>query len=644
MDVAQAPPKGKLGLPPAGQPLAGTTIPLGLYLWRRIYEVGTRTIFGVPGDFNLQLLDHIYNVAGLKWIGNANELNAAYAADGYARVKGAPGCLVTTHGVGELSAMNGIAGAMTEQVKVIHVVGQTTRKMQRNRMMIHHSVGQIQSGSQRLQQGFKRVQGAAAELKDAESAPAEIDRVIRECILRSLPVYIFIPLDLVGEHVSSDLLDTPLDLSFPEDALSEGSINAAVKQIEEAIYASRNPAVLVDCLVQRHNAVEELKRLVGKLSIPIYATNMGKAIIDETHPNYVSIYNGTVCAPGVTEAFRASDLVLVVGSIPSDTNSGGFTRKITPENSIDITPTSVTVKGAKPITACPIKPLLARLAESISRNKVPEVEKPSLPDPPFESDHDSKAITQSWIWHRIAKFMQPWDVVYGETGTAAFGMPDAIYPPNVTWITQTYYGSIGYATPSALGADVALTEHAEDGTRPRGRTLLLTGDGSLQLTIQEVGTMIHYGLAPVIFLINNAGYTIERVIHGARQPYNDIVPYNFSHTLQLFGMPEDEAKANFHRVATKAEFEEVVAKESVRHPNKVQLIEVVMDALDAPWRLVNQVATRGEESIKKMKEAGFKIREHQKVLPLVNGSDGDAKPTVGMQGAVDGNPEKQQKA
>lgn len=213
-----------------------------------------------------------------------------------------------------------------------------------------------------------------------------------------------------------------------------------------------------------------------------------------------------------------------------------------------------------------------------------------------------------------------------------------------SWITQTYYGSIGYATPSALGADVALTEHAEDGTRPRGRTLLLTGDGSLQLTIQEVGTMIHYGLAPVIFLINNAGYTIERVIHGARQPYNDIVPYNFSHTLQLFGMPEDEAKANFHRVATKAEFEEVVAKESVRHPNKVQLIEVVMDALDAPWRLVNQVATRGEESIKKMKEAGFKIREHQKVLPLVNGSDGDAKPTVGMQGAVDGNPEKQQKA
>lgn len=84
--------------------------------------MGINHIQGVPGDFNLNLLDHIYHVDGLEWTGNTNELNAAYAADGYGRVHGA-GCVVTTHGVGELSALNGIAGAMTEQVKVIHVVG-----------------------------------------------------------------------------------------------------------------------------------------------------------------------------------------------------------------------------------------------------------------------------------------------------------------------------------------------------------------------------------------------------------------------------------------------------------------------------------------------------------------------------------------
>ena len=86
------------------------TIPLGLYLWTRIKQVGVNRIFGVPGDFNLTLLDHIYDVEGLEWVGNTNELNAAYAADGYARTMHGAGCLVTTHGVGELSALNGIAG------------------------------------------------------------------------------------------------------------------------------------------------------------------------------------------------------------------------------------------------------------------------------------------------------------------------------------------------------------------------------------------------------------------------------------------------------------------------------------------------------------------------------------------------------
>lgn len=76
------------------------TIPLGRFLWERIHQAGVKRVFGVPGDFNLTLLDHIYDVDGMEWVGNTNELNAAYAADGYARVKDGAGCLVTTHGVG----------------------------------------------------------------------------------------------------------------------------------------------------------------------------------------------------------------------------------------------------------------------------------------------------------------------------------------------------------------------------------------------------------------------------------------------------------------------------------------------------------------------------------------------------------------
>lgn len=178
-----------------------------------------------------------------------------------------------------------------------------------------------------------------------------------------------------------------------------------------------------------------------------------------------------------------------------------------------------------------------------------------------------------------------------------------------SWITQTYYGSIGYATPAALGSELALDDISHKNGNKRGRTVLVTGDGSLQLTVQELGTMISNNTRPIILLINNAGYTIERVIHGAKQQYNDISPWNYSHALRLFGMNEDDAQRSFHRATTKAELNDIFAKEEVRNPKSVVLIEIVMEPLDAPWRLIEQVATRGPDSIKKMKEAGFKFRE-----------------------------------
>ena len=148
---------------------------------------------------------------GLEWIGNTNELNAAYAADGYARVKNGAGCLITTHGVGELSALNAIGGSMTEQVKVIHVVGQTSLKMQKARMMIHHSIG-FSPSHQIFNDASRNFRVAAAEIQKAEGAAEEIDRVLRECFVKSGPVYVFVPIDLVDVHVPSKALQTPLNL------------------------------------------------------------------------------------------------------------------------------------------------------------------------------------------------------------------------------------------------------------------------------------------------------------------------------------------------------------------------------------------------------------------------------------------------
>ncbi|KAF1350921.1 thiamine diphosphate-binding protein [Delphinella strobiligena] len=443
---------------------------------------------GVPGDFNLQLLDHIYHVPGLRWVGNANELNAAYAADGYARVKGGAGCR-------ELSALNGIAGAMTEQVKVIHVVGQTTRDMQVNRKLIHHSIG-LDPDHQVFNKAFRV---AGAQLWDKENATTEIDRAIRECFIKSGPVTIHFPLDMVDEQVPMSLLDTPIDLTLPEDEASKKATKDAVKAIIEAVSESRSPVVFIDCLVQRHDAVAELNELVDKLGFPIYASNMGKGLVDEHHSKYVGIYNGTVSSPGLSQAFEASDLVLSFGALLcSQTYSGIY-----------------------------IKTLLAALNGAIDTAQLPKVQVPSLPPATLAHDHEGKAITQSWIWGRIAEFNTSGDVLFGETGTAAFSLPDATFPT----------GDMQPQQPWAQSSRSTTFATTINGNK-RGRTVLVTGDGSLQLTVQELGTMISHSTRPIILLINNAGYTIERVIHGAKQSYNDISPWNYSHALRLFGMNE----------------------------------------------------------------------------------------------------------
>ncbi|KAF2817531.1 pyruvate decarboxylase-like protein [Mytilinidion resinicola] len=575
------------------------TITLGRYLWERIHEIGVDTIFGVPGDFNLQLLDYVFEVKGLNWVGNQNELNAAYAADGYARVKEVPGAFVTTHGVGELSALNGVAGALSERVKLIHVVGQTTRPMQDNHLMIHHSIGD-KPDHQLYNKTSKHLRAAAAELWDVKTAPKEIDRVIRECFIHSSPVYIFVPLDMVGEEVPAALLETPIDTSMPVDTKAQ---DAAVNAIKEALENAKRPSILVDAFVQRFSVVSETKALVDRLGVPVFTTNSGKSIIDETHPQYVGVYNGQISSPRVAQACESSDLVLILGYMPADTNSGGFSRKLSEYQCIAINPHDVNVKGkAYPDTF--IKPLIAQLAAVLNERASNEAQTPKLPPPFRYKDHAATNITQSWIWPRFAEYFRGGDVVIGETGTTNFGLCDIKFPANIQYVNQIYYGSIGWATGALLGVEVARAEVQAKQNQSPGRTILITGDGSLALTMQEIGTVVKQKLKrPIIFIINNNGYTIERMIWGARQTYNDIVQTDYSALLPLFKHPDPAS--SFHRATTKMELDEILKKVELTDPTQLQIVELIVDQLDTPWRLGAQLAVRGEVTQKYLADEGF---------------------------------------
>lgn len=242
---------------------------------------------------------------------------SAYAADGYARVKGMA-AIVTTFGVGELSALNGIAGAFSERVPVVHIVGTPSTLSQRDGMLLHHTLG---NGDFNVFANMSReISVATAKLTDPYEAATQIDYALKECWVKSRPVYISLPTDMVQKKIEGERLKTPIDLSLPpNDPDKEAYV---VDVILKYLQAAENPIILVDACAIRHRVLDETHDLIDKLGIPVFVTPMGKGAVNETHPNYGGVYAGDGSQPDVKERVESSDLILTIGAIKSDFNTG----------------------------------------------------------------------------------------------------------------------------------------------------------------------------------------------------------------------------------------------------------------------------------------------------------------------------------
>lgn len=407
---------------------------------------------------------------------------------------------------------------------------------------------------------------------------------------------------MVDELVSEQALQTKIDLSPPEAS------QPLYQAVLDLLYSAQSPALYVDVLSYRHGAAKHVAKLVDQLGIPTYTSNMAKGLVDEDHQNFVGVYSGVISSPGVVDAFEKSDLVIALGRLPANTNTGGYTQKFpSPAQVIDIGHDSIVIDGKK-VHDGRLEQVVLQLLQHLEPAKLPRVSGISRPEVvPQPYDQDTTDIVHAWLWPAVAKFLKPHDVILADTGTAAYGIQDVSFPPSTNWQVQSFWGSIGWATPAAFGADLALRELAKSADKPRGRTLLFTGDGSFQLTMQEVGTMIMKGVKPIVFILNNNGYTIERAIHGSKQRYNDVFACNYSMMLQFYGMPEREAKESFHKCTTREELTKVLSLDSVQDPQRTTVVEIIMDAFDAPWRLTKILGHGNEDQVTKMKEGGFQV-------------------------------------
>src|SRR5580700_1717388 len=305
---------------------------IGNFLLRRLQEAGIRHIFGVPGDYNLGLMQQLEDRGEPVWIGNCNELNASYATDGYARINGL-GAMIVTHGVGTLSAVNGIAGAYSEHVPVILISGSLPlRAVQRGDLM-HHTL--IDPGKGNLCRMFAEITEAQARLTP-ENTVAEIDRLILTAWRRKLPVYMELPSDI--SFLEIEVSDAPLKLEIPRS--EQESLKDCSEMILNRLKAAKSPAFLLDIDAIRFGVTGQILELAERFGMHVATLNCAKGAIPESSPLLIGTYGGVASAPGTRGAIEGSDCLLTVGLRRVETTVGFFTDKL-PASAVQLNSSSV---------------------------------------------------------------------------------------------------------------------------------------------------------------------------------------------------------------------------------------------------------------------------------------------------------------
>ncbi|HAD5247985.1 TPA_asm: alpha-keto acid decarboxylase family protein [Salmonella enterica subsp. enterica serovar Typhi str. CT18] len=496
------------------------------YLLDRLAGCGIGHLFGVPGDYNLQFLDHVIDHPTLRWVGCANELNAAYTADGYARMSGA-GALLTTFGVGELSAINGIAGSYAEYVPVLHIVGAPCSAAQQRGELMHHTLG---DGDFRHFYRMSQAISAASAILDEQNACFEIDRVLGEMLAARRPGYIMLPADVAKKTA----IPPTEALALPVHEAQSGVETAFRYHARQCLMNSRRIALLADFLAGRFGLRPLLQRWMAETPIAHATLLMGKGLFDEQHPNFVGTYSAGASSKEVRQAIEDADRVICVGTRFVDTLTAGFTQQLPAERTLEIQPYASRIGETW---------FNLPMAQAVSTLRELCLECAFAPPPTRSAGQpvriDKGELTQESFWQTLQQCLKPGDIILVD--------------------------------------------------RPDRRVILIIGDGAAQLTIQEMGSMLRDGQAPVILLLNNDGYTVERAIHGAAQRYNDIASWNWTQIPPALNAAQ---QAECWRVTQAIQLAEVL--ERLARPQRLSFIEVMLPKADLPELL--RTVTRALEA------------------------------------------------
>jgi len=540
-----------------------STVTVGQYLATRLVQLGSDHVFGLPGDFNLSLLDQMVTVEGFHWVGSTNELNAAYAADGYARLKRGIGALVTTFGVGELSAINGVAGSYSEDVPVVQITGMPSTAARAAGLHLHHTL--IDGDYEHFYRAYREVT-ASATIVRAASATRDIDAALMTALRESKPVYLGIPADVAVAPVHAANLRYPL-VAASSDA---GELARFTTALAELVAAQPRVTLLVGPQVHRRSLEPLIRQIADHDGVYVASQNMSKAILDESHPASLGTYMGAFTrVPDARDAVDEAPLLVLAGTVMSDFLTGFFTQKFDEDAAVELGLTQARIADTT-FYGVRLDDSLAALHAALGASARPPVT--AVGHPSAASAHSPEpgaALTQEHFWAAVQEWLRPGTTVIADAGTSFYGALDLVLPDDSALLGQPVWSAIGYTIPATLGACVAMPDH---------RAVLFVGDGAAQLTVQELATILHRGYTPVVFLLNNDGYTVERKIQSPAAVYQDITPWDWTLIPAAFGAGDRAL------TATARTEDELAAALSLAHSadDKAVLIEVVLPPMDSP--------------------------------------------------------------
>ena len=509
-------------------------------------KLGIKHAFGCPGDFAFAFDDAIEENPNVEFVVSSNELNASYAADAYARVHGAS-ILTTTYGVGEMSAINGVLGAKAERVgAVFHLVGEPGLRLQHTGRILHHTLGEDAISDQ-----FTAIteQSCCVGLRvtDPASVPKDLDRVVEIGLRKQQPICIKVPKDIGYARIPEKALahfTSAFSNGVPRNQMRSMchpisvalELQNGVASVMKRLEGSKRLVVMASYVIQRQGLEDKALALIEKLGAPFVVTTMDKGVLSEHHSLYAGMYKGKMSHPAVMDLVDSADTVLDIGGILWDDLSTGFgTSEVLKKCVIKLDGNNAAIclgdeteqcmqNRARSFRTCYLGDVLDALLEASLPSFSVEITN-VLRWPPCQNPSD--LITYAHVAAVVQEFLQEEDIFVCEVGTSSMILPAIQLPQSCKFISQTLWGSIGYATPAVFGASLA---------SPDKRCLLVTGDGAHQMTANELGGMARYGAKPIIIVLNNGVYGVEEFLEkNALLSYNELANWGYADVARSMG-------------------------------------------------------------------------------------------------------------